>query len=78
MGEKIEPARDGEKVCIQDGYFTREDARLVRAAGNELTAWAHDADTDEECRQMSRDGFALIGIADRIEALLPPESEEKV
>lgn len=54
--------------------FTREDVEALQFEGNDLLAWAGDAETDEERQRMNRHGFQLLNVASRIAALLPPET----
>lgn len=63
-------------LCLygQPFGFTREDVRALQFEGNDLLAWAGDAETDEERQRMNRHGFQLLNVADRIAALLPPET----
>jgi len=55
--------------------FTREDVASLEREANELKAWASAADTDTEGTEMIGRCFILLGIAARIAALLPPETE---
>lgn len=48
-----------------DGWFTREDVELIRAWAQEWPDDYHSRTNDEEAE--------LYDLADRIEALLPPE-----
>ena len=63
-------------LCLygQPFGFTREDVEALQFEGNDLLAWAGDAETDDERRRMNRHGFQLLNVASRIAALLPPET----
>lgn len=55
--------------------FTREELRALREEGNDLVGYAFDADSPEEVSRQQRNGHALLSVARKIEALLPPEDE---
>jgi hypothetical protein len=53
--------------------FTHADVEALDHEGNELTAGASDAASEDEASSMVRRGFALLRLRDRIKALLPPK-----
>jgi hypothetical protein len=63
-------------LCLygQPFGFSQEDVERLERVGNDYIAWANDSD---ELDRNIEDGFALIRLASRIRALLPPEETPK-
>lgn len=67
-----DPIREGASVTLPDGYITREDVTRLREAADHQDA---ENEWPPSWRRAVVEQNPLRSLADRIEALLPPERD---